>query len=406
MIIFYELYIITKVMNNQLDSISGKIYNHFTRKYPAFFPSLNLSQMQIRKILSTKQNRLHDKAYVSSVINSLDNQIQTKMHTNHSNTGYARAGNTQPNSARQIMPVIEYVQDTETKIPYSEFLNNYKCDETPKQTTSNEIADSPIDDSPIDNTKAFNDIMKARGIIPKALNTSESNVINRPVNKEDVEEKEETIQTQFEPHSESFLESDKKVVSNLMSPEKIYREYYVGIDSKDRDTTKFSAPNEYQIAFAPSSSMTTGYIDSGFQNVVSIELIEALLIDSGSEANASDNGATYPYLLLEIEELGGMFDGTNKQMSESFAILKKYETQNGYKYYDLMGGSVHERIIRVFNPRMSLNKMTIRITTPDGTIFNFGDANTSNANTVNYFLFKVKTCQKNLSTEFMENTTF
>lgn len=401
-------------MNNQLDSISGKIYNHFTNKYPAFFPSLNLSLGQIKKILATKQNRLHDKAYVSSVINSLDNQIQTKMHTNHANTGYAKAGNTQPNSTRQIMPVIEYVQDTETKIPYSEFLNNYKCDENPKQTTLNKINNSPIvnnliddslvDNSPIDNTKAFNDIMKERGIVPKALNTSESNVINKTINQK--EETEETLNTQFEPHSDGFNDSEKKAVSNMMSPEKIYREYYVVIDSKDRDTTKFSTPNEYQIPFAPSNSATTGYIDSGFQNVVSVELIEALLIDSSSETNASDNGSTYPYLLLEVEELGGMFNGTNNQISQSFAMLKKYETQNGYKYYDLMGGTVHERIIRIFNPQMSLNKMTIRVKKPNGTIFNFGDANNSNTNTVNYFVFKVKTCQKHLLTEFMENATF
>ena len=38
--------------------------------------------------------------------------------------------------------------------------------------------------------------------------------------------------------------------------------------------------------------------------------------------------------------------------------------------------------------------MTIKITTPDGTVFNFGDENTSNTNTVNYFLFKVKTYDK------------
>ena len=94
-------------------------------------------------------------------------------------------------------------------------------------------------------------------------------------------------------------------------------------------------------------------------------------------------------------------------MTKSFAILKNFTTQNGFKYYKLVGDTMtNEGIIKVFEPRISLSKMTVRVMTPDGTAFNFGDANDSNATTVNYFLFKVKTAQKRLTTQFMEQGTF
>ena len=80
---------------------------------------------RIIKKIKSKQNKLHDKSYVSKVIETLDQNIQTKLHSNHANAGYAKFGNTQPNSAKQIMPVISYVQDTNTTMPYNNFLNNF-----------------------------------------------------------------------------------------------------------------------------------------------------------------------------------------------------------------------------------------------------------------------------------------
>ena len=397
---------------SNLDTISEKIYNHFNNKYPSFFSSLNLSKLQIKQILKSKQNKLNDKSYVLKVIETLDQNIQTKLHSNHANTGYAKFGNTQPNSAKQIMPVINYIQDTNTTIPYNNFLNNFKYDETPKNEPKE-------DQSNNNNTKAFQQILKDRGQdFPEALPSKSSNINNIANNfqneeKEDnnhqrkTEIKAENIDQQFQELSEKLPESIKKSVKDMVEPEEVIKSFYIGIDSKDRDTSIFTKPNEYSIKFSPSNTTSSGYIDSGFQNIISIELIEGILIDSSTETNASDNGTSFPYLLLQIEELGGLFEGTNDAMSKSFAILKNFTTQNGFKYYQLVGDTMNdEGIIKVFEPRISLSKMTVRVMTPDGTPFYFGDANDSNAGTVNYFLFKVKTAQKRLTTQFMEQGTF
>ena len=402
---------------SNLDIISEKIYNHFNNKYPSFFSSLNLSKSQIKQILKSKQNKLHDKSYVSKVIETLDQNIQTKLHSNHANAGYAKFGNTQPNSAKQIMPVISYVQDTNTTMPYNNFLNNFKYDEKPKEITGNP--------EKVDNSKAFQQILKDRGQeFPEPLPSKSSNITNVVNNFQNDEEdkddniasdnhqrkteiKTENIEQQFQELSEKLPESVKQSVKDMVEPEEVTKSFYIGIDSKDRDTALFSKPNEYSIKFSPSNTTSSGYIDSGFQNIISIELIEGILADSSSETNASDNGTSFPYLLLQIEEFGGLFEGTNDVMTKSFAILKNFTTQNGFKYYKLVGDTMtNEGIIKVFEPRISLSKMTVRVMTPDGTAFNFGDGNDSNATTVNYFLFKVKTAQKRLTTQFMEQGTF
>ena len=402
---------------SNLDIISEKIYNHFNNKYPSFFSSLNLSKSQIKQILKSKQNKLHDKSYVSKVIETLDQNIQTKLHSNHANAGYAKFGNTQPNSAKQIMPVISYVQDTNTTMPYNNFLNNFKYDEKPKEITGNQ--------GKVDNSKAFQQILKDRGQeFPEPLPSKSSNITNVVNNFQNDEEdkddniasdnhqrkteiKTENIDQQFQELSEKLPESVKQSVKDMIEPEEVTKSFYIGIDSKDRDTSIFTKPNEYSIKFSPSNTTSSGYIDSGFQNIISIELIEGILADSSSETNASDNGTSFPYLLLQIEEFGGLFEGTNDVMTKSFAILKNFTTQNGFKYYKLVGDTMtNEGIIKVFEPRISLSKMTVRVMTPDGTAFNFGDANDSNATTVNYFLFKVKTAQKRLTTQFMEQGTF
>ena len=274
---------------SNLDIISEKIYNHFNNKYPSFFSSLNLSKSQIKQILKSKQNKLHDKSYVSKVIETLDQNIQTKLHSNHANAGYAKFGNTQPNSAKQIMPVISYVQDTNTTMPYNNFLNNFKYDEKPKEITGNQ--------GKVDNSKAFQQILKDRGQeFPEPLPSKSSNITNVVNNFQNDEEdkddniasdnhqrkteiKTENIDQQFQELSEKLPESVKQSVKDMIEPEEVTKSFYIGIDSKDRDTSIFTKPNEYSIKFSPSNTTSSGYIDSGFQNIISIEFNGGDLIE-------------------------------------------------------------------------------------------------------------------------------
>mgnify|MGYP001188587498 CR=1 FL=1 len=123
----------------------------------------------------------------------------------------------------------------------------------------------------------------------------------------------------------------------MMEPEEVEHSYYVVIDSKDRDKDKYAKANNFVVDFAAKENGGTGSISSGFQNVVSIELIEAIIKNSSGVTGATDESTNFPYLLLNINELGTQFEGTNTNIMDTLSIFRDYSSQNGYKYYNLVG---------------------------------------------------------------------
>lgn len=327
------------IVNNkeQAQKISQKIYNHFTEKYPALFPSLNVSQEAITKILIAKSD--FSKANVQKIINILEQKIKSKMYSSNVN---------------KALNVDKHTLDVNSNITQQKYLENF----------------NPI------------------------------------IDKKDYSNTEQSYKDQFIRVSEDFPLKQREQAIKMISPETIDKEFILVIDSKDRDYDLYSSPNNYVIHLSPSDSTSSGYIDRGFNNIKSIELLDVILIDSSSETGATDNGTTFPYLLLEVEELGGQFEGTNNEISKSFAILKNATVTNGFKYYDLLANSSSKTLIKTFNPNISLSKLTIRFRTPDGTIFNFGEANNSKTSTVNQIAFRIVLSQKNLATRFIDKSTF
>ena len=59
-----------------------------------------------------------------------------------------------------------------------------------------------------------------------------------------------------------------------------------------------------------------------------------------------------------------------------------------------------------FYPNKSISKLTIKIKTPDGTLFNFGDESDSLTTTVNQLVFRLIVEQKNLNTNYITSSTF
>ena len=142
--------------------------------------------------------------------------------------------------------------------------------------------------------------------------------------------------------------------------------FLISINSKDRDTKLWKCPNEYSINFAPQNGQKNGYINRAFDNVVSVQLVSAIFPKICENGN---NLEDYPYIILEIDELGSNYNGTDDYTSKAFAQLtfdlnlgkyKKLVTRNDIEY------------TKFFRPRISLNKFTIRIKTPDGKLYNFG----------------------------------
>ena len=342
------------MIDNNITKISNKIHSYFENKYPKFYQSSGFSINDIERILTLKRKNLHDKTVINNIITIIDNNIKKKMHSPIPTNGYATQSNIVP-TRQTNLPVNNYTQDTQVNMTQGEFLNNFNPHLKPPKYEENEI---------------------------------------------------EKINNQYNPHSNDFPMKEREQVMEMMTPKTIDKIFNIVIDSKDRNTTTHSKCNYYVIDFSPSDETTSGFIDRGFNNVQSIELIEAVLIDSSSTVGASDNGTNFPYILLEIEELtGGVYEGTNNNITKAFAILSSYNTQNGFKYYELDKKS-NNKIIKTFNPRIPLSKMTIRIRKPDGDLFEFGDVNDNLSTTVNCFTFKINVKQKNLATQYIDQSTF
>lgn len=149
------------------------------------------------------------------------------------------------------------------------------------------------------------------------------------------------------------------------------KEYFVSIDSKDRNFEQWPNANEFCIDFGGIHNTRTqalhdGYVSRTYTNVESVELISVVVPKYSDTGNHINN---FPYLLLEIDELAGIYDGSNKHVSNAFAKLR-FQTDLGYfKEYTLNGG---ERFVKQFHPRISLDRMTIRFKTPSGELYRFG----------------------------------
>lgn len=330
-------------LDKKIKLISNKIFRHFNNKYPTLFPSLNLQEEHIKKIVSINKNKL-DTHTINYIITLIDNKIKNIQ-----------------NGPNRIIRGLD----------------------------KNKVLDPSL-------KKIKED---------KLLEKFDFSLKNQVVSKTDDEEDTSYLQ-QLEPVSNSFQYDEKKQIQKMMEPEEIEHSYYVVIDSKDRDQEKYPDVNNFVVDFAAKENGGTGSISSGFQNVVSIELIEAIILDSSNINNASDNGTTFPYLLLDINELGSQFEGTNTNLMDSFSILRDFNLQNGFKYYNLVGFNGREPIKKEFSPRKSITRMTIHLKTPDGTTFTFGTANNTSDTTVIQLVFKINAIRKNLGTRFLDASTF
>jgi len=153
---------------------------------------------------------------------------------------------------------------------------------------------------------------------------------------------------------------------------------YLTISSKDRDVNTYPTPSRYSINF-----------QTELKNIVSIELIQAIIPDKNSVL-------AEPYLLLKIEELEDVMISTDRNISDAFAILQLAPpiTSGGFIMIDKR---IHEHTVKYFRtPKASLNKMTVSVTDAYGTPFNFGadSPDPPVKNLQNTFVFRVVVLEK------------
>jgi len=341
------------------DRISDKIYNHFKNKYPNTIDASGFNKSTIITIVSQsmKKQPLDEKA-ISKIIDIIDHKFKMTMHSD--------------NRQGVQYDTTNFSMDSESKISMEKYLENY----------TNKVAILLDSDKTVD------------AELPKNMAPASDMVkIEKP-----------------EPFNEDFPIRDREKQTDMMIPEIREYDYYVVINSNDRNTNLFSAPNNFIIDFAPAPSSSTtdpriGYIERNFHNIKSCELMNVIIRDTSDQTDSSDaNNASYPYLLLQFDELERNYYGTNDYLSKAFAILTDYTTVGKYKYYRMVGDSSENTVTRVYNPRINLNKITTKLLLPNGTLFNFGSVNNNDtSNACISFGLRVVTIQKNLATQYITN---
>ena len=186
-------------------------------------------------------------------------------------------------------------------------------------------------------------------------------------------------------------------------PKYIEKVHYININSVDRqweqnDETRYN----FQVKFNQSNTFTGAGISQLYRNVVSVELVSAILpMDSSIlpfDTRLYNGLMKYPYLLLRIDELDSVFRGTNNSVDRAFSTLlfdkvffsnvlsNEYinDTTNSIVNSTPKQGFANE-YLRGFmkynpayfekkkfynNPLASLNKMSISITDPRGNFIN------------------------------------
>jgi len=351
--------------NTKLEKVSDKIYNHFKEKYPTSINATGLSPITIKKIVDTafkKQNTLTtpNTNIISNIIDVIDIKLRSAIHSEN------RSGKT--------FDTTTFSMDDQAKISLDKYLDNF----------TNKVSVLVNSDKAIEND------------LPAKM-APVNDIINIKAD---------------DPFTEDFPLKDREKDTDMFVPEVRKFDYYLAIDSKDRNIDKYPEPNNFTIDLAPASGNggdNRGYIDRSFGNIESCELITVIIKDTSAQPDSSDaGGVQFPYLLLQFDELQQNYFGTNNYLTKTFAILTEYCKPAGstYKYYRMVGDASDSTVIKVYNPRINVSRITTRLLLPDGTPFNFGSAYTNDtSNTVVSVAFRISTIQRNLATKYLDKAT-
>ena len=407
-----------------IDNISNRIYNHFKNKYPSTYEATGITKNTINTIVSkaTRNN------------NNTNNTNNT--NTNNNNNTNNNTININSNIISKIIDIIDYKfkstihsdnrqgiqyditnfsMDNESKIPMEKYLENY-THKISTQSNTNTIQEQihipptiktpqPQLPAPIQIKKNHNNSISSS--ISSSIQADAKSISGITSDNIDTDENAITINNQF---NEDFPLRDRKKQTDMITSETREFDYYVVINSNDRNVSLFANPNYFIIDFAPAPSASStdariGYIERNFNNIKSCELMNVIIRDTSDLEDSSDaNNKSYPYLLLHFEELQRNYYGSNDVISKSFAILSDYTTSGKYKYYSMFGDHSQNTVSRIYNPRINLNKITTKLLLPNGDPFNFGSSNISDtSNACISFGLRIITIQKTLSTQFINN---
>jgi hypothetical protein len=148
--------------------------------------------------------------------------------------------------------------------------------------------------------------------------------------------------------------------------DKFIKEYYVTVDSIDRDRAAWPLSSRFEVKFGSLPGFAGANVGRGFKNVLSIELVSAVFPNTASVLNE-------PCLYVVFDELEGSYDGTNTAGSSAFAKLVPATALGNFVQSFGDAGSAGQPQRKVsWSPGVRLDKLTVNFKTTRGTVFNFG----------------------------------
>lgn len=154
---------------------------------------------------------------------------------------------------------------------------------------------------------------------------------------------------------------------------------YITVNGADREVSV--EPYRYQFTVRTGGRQSIATLQSSYTNVAWLEVTRVILPQEimsalGTAATISGNYNTeysfaFPYLLIKVDGIDDVCDGTNDAMRKAFSTLvyvTEYKAPNGRGYVSLAPGQLERKVYT--SPMSSLPDLKISILKPNGTLFN------------------------------------
>lgn len=144
------------------------------------------------------------------------------------------------------------------------------------------------------------------------------------------------------------------------------KEYYVTIDSIDRDRTLWPLSSRFEVKFAGLPDFAGATLNRGFKNVSSVELVSVVYPNTNYILNE-------PCIYIAFDEFEGAYHGTNAAGTNAFAKLIPNTALGGFvSSYGDAGSSGHPQRKVSWASGVRLDKLTVSLKTSRNAVFNFG----------------------------------
>jgi len=148
---------------------------------------------------------------------------------------------------------------------------------------------------------------------------------------------------------------------------------YVTINSSDRDRKKWPSTSDFCIKLIDDEpGQPNGVVGKRYRNIQSVKLLSAVIPNT-------NNVIDEPYLLLQIDEIEGMYDSASRPAQNAFSKL--YFKPSPGKFLRLDKG-VGDPLTRIYwpTPKATIDRFTMSLRTYDGKVFDFGQDNGDDIN--------------------------